>query len=261
MTADLKTLGVLEKCSHILELFTETPFQFSFSEIIERTHFSASSVHRVLAQMVELGFLNRSPKGKIYSLGPKMMRLAHANLAARNLEAVLEPDIRAVCQMTSETAFTVRLRGKRVEFVSVLLPEGLNDPVIHPGHGERPFNACSSAKAIAAFQSPSFIDRVLGLPMEKYTKNTLTSAAELRHEYDAVRSKGYAVSDEEMDLGVSSLSCPILIKGLGVIYAIGTIGFKSRRSEVMTDRICATLKERSTLISQKFASSSFTIGA
>ncbi|WP_299850984.1 IclR family transcriptional regulator [uncultured Roseovarius sp.] len=233
MDQQSKSQSVLEKFSRLLDVFSNPPFRFSYSNVVELVSMPKSTVHRMLNQMVDLEFLERDEERREYILGPKLGKLLHYNLPRSDLIQVFKPVLLQMAQDVGETAFAARLRGNQVELFCVQSPETDGMSYVHPGKGPRPAHACSSAKAIIAFQDETFIDSVLNEPLHAFNSKTVTDPIKLKSELANVRETGFAYCREEIEFSVSSISCPISLPGAGVLYAIGTISLTHRRNPQM----------------------------
>lgn len=124
--------------------------------------------------------------------------------------AIFLPALESVAERFGETAFLVRLTDRGVEMVEAFLPSGgAGRTVVHPGSGLRP-TACATAKVLAAY-SRKPLD--LGLA---------------RNEPRVIRGQGFAVSDDELDTGISCIAVPVGFRQGAPRHAIGLIGMKSR---------------------------------
>ncbi|GAB5469308.1 MAG: IclR family transcriptional regulator [Rhodospirillales bacterium] len=242
--------SVVAKLAGILDAFGEAPHQYTFTEVAERTGVSKASVHRLMLQLVDIGFLEKTSSGKTYKLGQRLTRLLHFNVDGAFLETIFGPVLTSVADSVSEAAFAARLTGMEVELFAVRGPSGRNKSFIHPGLGVRPAHACSSAKCILAHQSELLLRRLLDSNLPRFTVATTVEKDEIVAELETVRRVGFAVCDEEIDSGVYSIAYPVFLKGTGVIYSIGVVAPKSRMSEDRIQSIREHLRYASARISK-----------
>lgn len=114
-----------------------------------------------------------------------------------------------------------------------------------------PAHATSLGKALLAFSPESAVEEFLGrAPFEALTEHTITSAEGLRDELAKVRSKGYAISDSEREIGVRSASAPILDR-TGVASAAINVSANAVRvsREELEDRYVPVLRQAAESIS------------
>jgi IclR family transcriptional regulator, acetate operon repressor len=242
--------SVLAKLADILDAFGQAPYQYTFTEVSVRTNVSKASVHRLMAQLVEVGFLEKAGTGKTYKLGQRLTRLLHFNLRRDILEAIFTPEIQNVADSVSEAAFAARLNGADVELFAVQGPSGQSLSFMHPGLGVRPIHACSSAKCILAYQSETVLADLLDRNLPSFTDATIIEKGAILSELEEVRRAGFAVCDEEIEKAIYSIAFPVYLEGAGVIYSIGVIAPKGRISEERLAKICARLRTASERISE-----------
>ena len=83
-----------------------------------------------------------------------------------------------------------------------------------------PLHAVSSGQVLLAFAPPTFVQRYLGRPMERFTARTLVTADDLLERMRAIRRDGYAWALEEFDEGISSVAAPVADASGEVVAAV-----------------------------------------
>ena len=83
-----------------------------------------------------------------------------------------------------------------------------------------PLHAVSSGQVLLAYAPPTFVQRYLGRPMERFTARTLVTAEELLERMRAVRRDGYTWAFEEFDEGISSVAAPVADSHGEVVAAV-----------------------------------------
>jgi DNA-binding IclR family transcriptional regulator len=73
----------------------------------------------------------------------------------------------------------------------------------------RPLHATGLGKAILAWQPANVMNRIASQKLQRFTKRTICSAAELKQELKATRKRGYAIDDEEGVAGLRCVAAPI----------------------------------------------------
>ena len=237
--------GVLTKVAGILDAFGSPPHQYTCTEVHLQTGISKASIHRLMGQLVNVDFLEKSSSGKTYRLGRRLIRLLHFNLDEDVLNLVFRPELQAVADRLAEASFAARLSGSSVELFEVRGPSAENSSFIHPGIGVRPIHVCSSAKCILAFQDEEDIARLLDANLTSISGFPNADRKSVEKELLYIRRLGFAVCDEELEEAVYSVACPILFDDAHVIYSIGIVAPKSRISESRLERILEELKTAS----------------
>jgi IclR family acetate operon transcriptional repressor len=94
-------------------------------------------------------------------------------------------------------------------------------------------------------------DAVLEGPLSAHTHRTITRADELRRQLDAVRAQGYALDDEELELGVRAVAAPVRDRGGSVVAALTVACPTSRLSLDRVPAIAAEARQAADAISRR----------
>ncbi|WP_225029668.1 IclR family transcriptional regulator [Xinfangfangia pollutisoli] len=220
--------GFTERLAQVVECFGPPPHECSFMQIVRRTGLPRASVHRMIGQLTAVGWLEPGPGGRGHRLGARLVWLLHAQLDADRLQALTAPVLTGLAQDSGAASFAARLVQGQVDLFATATPENPGLSHVFPGIGIRPVHACSSAKALVAFQPDSLRRALLAAPRERFTGQTLTGDADLTAEHARIRRDGYAVCDGEINAGVVSLAVPVRLPRLGPVYALGLIALADR---------------------------------
>jgi len=239
--------GVLSRYAHILDVLAAAPDGLTLTEIMQATGLPRGTVHRLLGALLEVGYIESAEGRKVYRLGQRLLHMLHLGTPAEVIVKLVRPVLDRLVAQFRETAFLARLEGREVRSVAMATPPSTEQSYVQPGR-EMPVHAAASGKAIFAFQDEAVIGEVLARPLEKFTEKAIIDPAAVRAELEAVRAKGYAVCDEELDPGIYSYACPIHLEEPGVIYSIGLVGLTDRLHRFPPEEIVAGLQEAATQI-------------
>lgn len=182
------------------------------TEIARRLGIAKSTASRMLATLASGGLLERQPNGR-YRLGLQLFEYGH--LAADRL-LVKEMGLPVLAELRDRVSETVQLGialGAEVLYIDRL--EGTHGLRFHTEAFRRvPAHSSSSGKAIAAF-SPSFAEAITAAEMHRHTPSTVVSPAKFQAMLTATRSRGWAFSEEEFEVGLSSIAAPVLVPQQG----------------------------------------------
>ncbi len=237
-----ETDGILGRYALVLETLAASPDGMTLTELIAATGLPRGTLHRLIGSLREVGYIAPREGRKIYGLGPRLMRLLHLGAPPASVSALARPMLQELSERFGETAYLAKLTGTRVESAAMVLPDTGGQTFVQPGR-IMPIHASSSGKAILAFQDAALLDKVLEAPRERYTANTVTEGAAVRADLEKVRRQGYAICVNELDPGVASYACPVPLDGVGVIYAVGLVGFEERVGRFESTAIVAALRD------------------
>jgi DNA-binding IclR family transcriptional regulator len=231
----------LARYALILETVATSRAGMSLTEIMRATGLSIGTTHRLLKTLVEVGYLTDQDGARSYRLGPRLIRLFHLAHSPSSVALIVQPVLQDLVARFGETAFIAKLDGIEVESLAFVTPANYRQSHVQPGR-VMPINAAASAKAIFAFQPEPIVARALAAPLRKYTERTIVDPIKLRHNFDLVRSQGYAVCEDELDPGVLSYACPIHLPEVGVRYSVGIVALSQRLAQFKEADMIGALK-------------------
>jgi IclR family acetate operon transcriptional repressor len=183
------------------------------NEIARRAGTSASTVSRQLGTLVEAGLVEHVVESGRYRLGMRLIELANAVLATLDVRTVARPHLEALVAEVGETA-TLSVPAE---------PDAITVDFV-PGHHEvqsvvrlgRPSvaHATAAGKAMLAFAP-----RRLHGPLTAYTRRTIVDLAQLEHELERIRRRGWADAYEEREPELNAVAAPVY-SGAGELAGI-----------------------------------------
>jgi DNA-binding IclR family transcriptional regulator len=211
-------LGVLEALAVAPEL--------SLSELARRVGVAKSTAHRTCSVLTDTGMLTRTDAGK-YRLGLRLIELGQLATSRTAVGSHALP-------------LLVDLRHALGETVQVGVPSGGDVVYVERVEGDRalryatdnnrrgPVHRSSSGKVLAAFV-PGVLEARLKRGLPPSTGYTIVVPDLLREELEKVRTRGYARSVDETEIGMASLAVPVRSSPDGpVVAAISMIGPTAR---------------------------------
>lgn len=202
----------------------------SLGEISRLTGLSPSTTHRLLATLVERGYVARGVGTKEYVIGHRMVHFScSATQRSTELRQIVRPHLEAITAETGETTNLVVFEGKNVVYVDQV--EGTKALRMVPGLGSIfPAYTSASAKAILAHQvDSSQLDGLFSSePLVRHASHTLTDKYEFEAAVREVVIRGYAVEHDELAEGSSCIAAPIRGRNGVAIAAISVPGPTAR---------------------------------
>ena len=218
----------LEKGLSIIEAFGLANKALTLTEAADITGHSRASARRSLLTLQRLGYVEWD--GKLFRLAPRVLRLGHAYLASNSLARTMQPTLEAISERTRESSSFAVLDGTDVVFVARAstrrsLSNGLGLGSRLPAHG-----AATGRVLLADLPRKEALLRLKRMARIQLTPHTQVDVPGLVSLLDEVRKRGYAVCDQELELGVRSLAVPIRDGGGRVLGALSIVSATSRRS-------------------------------
>ncbi|WP_218925630.1 IclR family transcriptional regulator [Microcella indica] len=227
--------GMLQRAMSILSSFRPTDTSVSPTELAKRAGLSKATGHRIVKEMLELGFLERSNGG--VRLGLRMFEIGQLVPRQRNLRRAALPLMHDLREAIRATVHLAVLDGTDVLYIDIL---GQSDELPSRIGGRLPSYATGVGKAMLAF-APLFIqEQVLEGEFLPYAPGTIRSRAELESELESARRWGVAYDREESTAGVVCAAAPILsldgalLGGLSVSSRVGQMNLQQVAPAVHT---------------------------
>lgn len=214
----------LERLISLMEIIAVVGRPVTVSEVQVASGLPKPTCYRLVQNQLEQGLINEPNNDGRYVIGERLIRIALLGKSDVDVRRVAAPLLRSAASVFNETMFLARFRDSKIEIIHVETPEDPARSFVHPGIGERPLHACSCSKAIAAFAEERFVDAILKGPFQAFTDHTKTTRQELLEEFKLIRRQGFADCDQEIDMGISSVSAPITIGNIGATFSVGAVG-------------------------------------
>lgn len=225
---NLYRIQVIDRAANIMDCFTFEHPELSVSEISERTGLHKSTGHRILMALEHNGLIEQNPESGKYHLGIKLFKLGHQAAARLNLREVARPHLRRLMEGTEETVHLAVLDNDQVLYVEkVEGPHALRMPSRVGRH--IPTFCTSLGKAMLSCLEESEVRRILQRrPFQSYTPNTITSMKKLLADLETTRRRGYAVDNEEIEIGLRCVGAPIKDHTGDMLGAVSVAGPSAR---------------------------------
>ncbi len=205
--SDRDYVNSLARGLEVISAFTTTRPRMTLSEIANVTGMTRATVRRFLLTLVREGYAEKDDK--IFSLKPKVLELGYAALSSMGILEVTQPVMNDLAKSLQESVFCAVLTGEDVTYIARSTSDRLVNVSIAVG-GRAPAHAVSTGRVLLAAEPPEalmrYIDRV---KLQGFTPYTVTSKVKLRAEIEKVRVDGYSIVDQELEIGLGSISVPI----------------------------------------------------
>lgn len=208
----------------LLDIVAHSRKPLRFGEIAATSGLAKGTAHRLLATLIEAGLLRVEESDQTYRLGFGIFEMAHRVWNEFDLRGAAEPELLRLADLTGEAVRLAILDGPSVLYVDQReAPQAVR---LADGVGARlPCHACGAGKALVAFLGPQHREQIVqALDLARYAPNTITDRDALNRELDLTNARGYAVSFDEMNPGISSAAAPILDHRAIAIGAIAIVG-------------------------------------
>lgn len=202
----------------ILDILGDSANGVSVTELAEQLNLDKGSASRLVATLANYAYAEKDPVSRRYSLGPQVVTLSRSLLARLPLREVAKPFLRELMEKSGECSHVAILSQGKVLYVDQV--ESAASLRVNAEVGSlSPLHCTALGKAMLAFGRMPLPQK-----LERFTANTIISPDALRRNLELVREQGYAMDNEEFDLGVRCLAAPVFDCREKVIGSIGISG-------------------------------------
>jgi len=182
----------------------------TLSELSVRLSRSPSTIYRILNTFAQRAIVEIDPASQTWHVGPAAFRLGSSFLRRSSILERARPVMRELMEEIGETANLGIEKSNSVLFVSQVEARETIRAFFPPGT-QSPMHASGIGKALLSLHPQNRLDRMLRLgDLEKFTSRTITDADVLRSELAKIRDDGYALDDEEREVGMRCIAAPII---------------------------------------------------
>jgi len=203
-----ETVQSLVKGLTVIKAFNQQRSAMTLSEVASITGFTRAATRRFLLTLVNEGYAKQ--EGKLFSLTAKVLDLGFAYLSTLDVWHNAKPLMSALVEQLNESCSAAVLDGFDVVYVArVATTKRIMSITLTVGT-RLPAFATSMGRVLLADLSPEALTTFLeDCHIEKFTQYTLTNKTDLNSEIAKVKQQGYSMVEQELELGLTSISVPV----------------------------------------------------
>ena len=245
------TLRSVDRAIAVLKAFSEEEPVLGVTELSQRLKLPKSTVYRLLASLQQEGIVDQDPETEKYRLGIELVSLAGLVLKQIDVRQVARPYLRSLAEVSQETVNLSVLTDSG----KVINVDGISSPRIVRNVGwigrEMLPHCISSGKALLACLPQQRLERILAKGLPRFTERTITDPILLQEELKRVRQQGYAVAQEELEVGLRAVAAPIWNHEGKVVAAVSVSGPSFRLSSEKIPELAELTKRAANEISHQ----------
>ena len=223
------TVQVIERMFSLMDVLASREEAISLKEISEKTGLHPSTAHRILNDLATGRFVDRPHPGT-YRLGMRLLELGNMVKSRLNVrDAALIP-MRDLHKLIQQTVNLSLRQGDEIIYIERAYSERSGMQVVRAIGGRAPLHLTSVGKLfLAADDAQRVRAYAMRTGLNGQTKNSLTQLSSLEHELNKVRLNGFALDNEELELGVRCMAAGIyddqekLVAGLSISAPAGRL--------------------------------------
>jgi IclR family pca regulon transcriptional regulator len=212
----------------VIRSFSPEAPSLTIARVAERTGLTRAAARRYLNTLKALGYVVQD--GDRFSLTPRLLDLGFTYLSTLDVTSVVQPFMEEVTNTLHESCSVSVLDNHDIVYVARRAAKRIMS--VNLAIGSRlPAHATSMGKVLLAYLPPAELERYLdSVARERLTTHTIVEDQALRASLERVRENGWAIADEESELGVRSVAAPLVGRDGEVHAAINVSAHATRVS-------------------------------
>jgi IclR family pca regulon transcriptional regulator len=197
----------LEKGLSVIAAFDQDRPRLTMSEVAALCGLTRAAARRYLITLEHLGYVTSDRK--MYALTPKVLRLGQSYMHSARLPRIVQPELHKLAYAVKEASAAGVLDGADVICIAATTAGRVVSSTLQPGTRVPAYCTANGRVLLSALppdEADAWVERQCLTPL---TPHTITHGDRLRGEIARVRSQGYAAVDQELELGLRTLSVPL----------------------------------------------------
>ena len=227
-----KSEYIIQAVSHALDLleqFYDDVDELGVTELSKRLKLHKNNVFRLLATLESRGYIEQNRVTENYRLGLKTLELGQTFIKQMGLLRQSRPVLESLVKECNETTYVAILKESAIVYLDVVETD-LTVRVVPRVGARLPAYATAAGKIQFAYMTEEELENYLPKELKPYTPNTL-NREELKKQLRQIAEQGYAIDNEELDVGVRCVGAPIRDYTRRIIGAVSISGPSMRFPE------------------------------
>ncbi len=213
-------VGSLAKGLSVIEAFRAERPRLAISDVAEATGLDRATARRCLLTLLQLGYADYD--GKFFTLTPRVLRLGMGALAAMPLAQLVQPWLDQLSEQIGQSTSVAILDDTEIVYIARAAQRRVMSIGLMPG-SRLPAHCTSMGRVLlAALPEAEARARVEAADLSPRTPLSLTEPEEIMARIAEARAKGYALIDQEVELGLRSIAVPLYGAQGRVVAALNT---------------------------------------
>jgi IclR family pca regulon transcriptional regulator len=198
----------------------------SVSDAARSTNITRAAARRCLITLTELGYVEQS--GRAFRPTSRLRRLGGASTTRERIARLAEPLLKRARDELAESVSLAVLDDDSPLFIARAEAEHILSTGVRIGAHLPAYCSATGRVLLGQFTDAEIADRIGRKPFPARTPHTITRLAPLLAEIQAVRKRGFAISDQELELGMRALAVPVTGDNNEIVAAISVSAAAAR---------------------------------
>jgi len=246
---DTSSLG---KAFHVLEVLANADGEMPLVAIVNELGYHKPTVHRLLQELVKLGYVSRIEKGK-YQITPKLRRLSLGRLDDF-LTEVADRFLRELHDQTGETVNLGVLRGTHVRYLRTLESRHPFRRVVESTSTDQFYSTALGRVLTSRLNDDEWNELIERTKLIARTPHTVIDPIELRTIHQQVHAQNYAIERDQNDIGITCVGAPVfeneeLVAAISISLPTARANLGSQQE--LVDAVCRTAQQISSQLTNR----------
>ncbi|WP_026172897.1 IclR family transcriptional regulator C-terminal domain-containing protein [Asticcacaulis benevestitus] len=221
----------------VLHAFDLDHREMTLSEVAERIDMTRAGARRYLLTLIFLGYVAQD--GRLFRLTPKVLDLGFSYLSTLSVVDIAQPYLNRIARDTHETTAIAVLDNREVVHLARARVQRELAPVVTIGRRFSALYNSTGRVLIASMSDTAMVSFVEDADLAGPTPHSITSKAALLAALQAIRKQGFAIVDQESELGLRSIAVPIFdrrgnaVAALNVITSVASVPVEDLQGRIL----------------------------
>lgn len=257
MKVNSEIINSVDRALDILILFYQEKRELGITEISSNLGLHKGTVYRTIHTLQNKGFVQQNTENGKYWLGLRAYAVGMIAGEKMPLKQIIQPYAKKLSEKFNEVVNVSVLDTTSEKYPRSMLilkeESGTQMLKISPGVGSSSKCYCAGVgKVLLAYSPEEIFDKCKEEDFSSFTDNTIKTWEQLLNQLQDIRIKGYAIDNEEQEIGLTCIAAPILDKNNKAIAAISISGpttrIKSTNFEETVNEVKNTAAQISNLL-------------
>jgi IclR family pca regulon transcriptional regulator len=233
----------------VIETFEGHKQGQSVADVARETGLSRAAVRRLLMTLQALGYAESD--GRIYSLKTRVLKLGFSYLSSASLPTLAQPILEQVTEQVHESSSLTVMDGDQIVYVARSTAKRVMSVGLSVGSRLPAYCTSMGRILLASRPDPQLVSYLERVELKSMTAKTVIDKSKLADLIRKVRTDGFALVDEELELGLRSIAVAVKNRQNETVAAMN-IGVHAVRitAKEMIDRLLPILLENARLLGQ-----------
>jgi IclR family transcriptional regulator, acetate operon repressor len=246
-----QTVQSLVRALNIMSILGEADGPMSLTELARAAELSPSTAHRLLTTLQQERYVRFDSGTRSWYVGVQAFIAGSGFLKTRNIVDLARPRMRQLMDQASETVNLAIIENHEVVYLAQVECHQMMRALAPPG-SRLPLHCSAAGKALLARMAPQYVKSLMEQRgMQRFTAATLTTLDALEADLEVIRTRAYAIDNEEHAIGLRCVAATIYDERAQAIGALSVSGPKARVTDERVAALGALVRQAAAMVTNE----------